>query len=58
MTELSVSNLNVAELNHLAEEMLPSTDKKIFFEGKINKKYYQKIELENIHWIMVALVQI
>ena len=45
MTELSVSNLNVAELNHLAEEMLPSTDKKIFFEGKINKKYYQKIEL-------------
>ena len=40
MTELSVSNLNVAELNYLAEEMLPSTDKKIFFEGKINKKYY------------------
>ena len=40
MTEISLSNLNIAELNHLAEEMLPSSDKKIFFEGEINKKYY------------------
>ena len=45
MTEISLSNLNIAELNHLAEEMLPSSDKKIFFEGEINKKYYQNIAL-------------
>ena len=45
MTEISVSNINDEELSILAEEMLPSTDKKIFFEGKTNKKYYQKIEL-------------
>lgn len=45
MTEISLSNLNIVELNHLAEEMLPSSDKKIFFEGEINKKYYQNIAL-------------
>ena len=32
MTEISVSNINDEELSILAEEMLPSTDKKIFFE--------------------------
>ncbi|MDU5765256.1 MAG: hypothetical protein E6Z94_01640 [Streptococcus salivarius] len=45
MTEISVANVNVEDFNLQAGKMLPSTDKKIFFEGKTNKKYYQKIEL-------------
>ena len=33
------------EFESLSEEMLPSSDKKIFFEGEKNKKYYQNIAL-------------
>ena len=45
MTEISVANLDFTEFSHSAEGMLSSSDKKIFFEGKINKKYYQQITL-------------
>ena len=45
MTEISVANLDFTEFSHSAEGMLSSSDKKIFFEEKINKKYYQQITL-------------
>ena len=44
MTEISVANLDFTEFSHSAEGMLSSSDKKIFFEGKINKKYYFLID--------------
>lgn len=43
MTEISLARLDMTEFSHSAEDMLPSSDKKILFEGKVNKKYYQKI---------------
>lgn len=45
MTEISVANLDYKEYNRSADDMLSASDKKIFFEGKVNKKYYQKIVL-------------